>query len=75
MAETNPTVAAVRFRWSDKTYDYFVPDGITPAVGQEVVVETRNGETKATIVEIKPASEAATKTILRVSEAKAKDGQ
>lgn len=64
------TFAAVRFRFSDKTYDYRVPDGLSVTPGQQVFVETRNGESKAEIVEIKSESEAATKSILRVVEKK-----
>jgi hypothetical protein len=63
-------VAAVKFRWSDKVYDYLIPDDLSVAAGQAVIVETRNGETKAEIVEIKAESEAATKSILRIAEAK-----
>jgi len=64
------TVAAVKFKWQkdDKTYDYFIPNGLAPLVevGRKVVVETARGETTVEVVSIKSESEKAQKTILRI---------
>ena len=66
IAET-PSVAAVKFKWQkdDKTYDYFIPAGLEVAPGDKVIVETKRGETKVEIVEIKAHSDQATKSIVR----------
>lgn len=66
------TVVAVKFKWQkdDKTYDYFVPNGLAALVevGSKVVVETARGETTVEVVSIKTESEKAQKTILRIIE-------
>lgn len=65
--------AAVKFKWQkdEKTYDYFVPEGLELAPGDKVVVETKRGETEVEVVEIKTNSERAEKEILRRAEPKA----
>ena len=64
------TVAAVKFKWQkdEKTYDYFVPEGLDLKPGDKVVVETRRGETTVEVVAIKAESEMAEKAILRIAE-------
>lgn len=64
--------AAVKFKWQkdEKTYDYFVPEGLELAPGDKVVVETKRGETEVEVVEIKTNSERAEKEILRRAEPK-----
>ncbi|MEJ8571283.1 hypothetical protein [Microbaculum marinum] len=66
MTDASPRVAAVKFKWSDKTYDYFAPFPVE--VGQKVIVETRRGETTVEIVEIKNGSDRAEKFLLRIAE-------
>ncbi len=63
-------VAAIQFRWQKdgKTYDYFIPEGMTVNVGDKVVVETTRGETTVEVVEIKAGSDKAQKKVLRVVE-------
>jgi cell fate regulator YaaT (PSP1 superfamily) len=63
-------VAAVKFKWQkdEKTYDYFIPTTLTVNVGDKVVVETKRGETKVEVMEIKSSSDKAQKAILRVVE-------
>ena len=65
--------AAVKFKWQkdDKTYDYFVPEGLQLAPGDKVLVETKRGETEVEVVEIKANSERAEKEILRRADPKA----
>ncbi len=57
------TIVAVKFGFSDKTYDYFADFPVE--IGQNVYVETKRGEGKATIVEIKTESDRAEKSVLR----------
>ncbi|MDP9809401.1 ribosomal 50S subunit-recycling heat shock protein [Rhizobium tibeticum] len=66
-------VAAIKFKWQkdEKTYDYFVPNGLEVAAGDKVVVATSRGETEVTVVEIKAESNKAEKDILRRVEAPA----
>lgn len=66
-------VAAVKFKWQkdEKTYDYFIPTELTVNVGDKVVVETARGETTVEVMAIKPESEMAQKTIVRVAEPEA----
>ncbi|MET3648073.1 hypothetical protein [Phyllobacterium ifriqiyense] len=59
-------IVAVKFGFSDKTYDYF--SDIPVEVGQKVYVETSRGEAKVEIVEIKDGSERAEKAVLRIVE-------
>lgn len=61
-------VAAVKFKWQkdDKTYDYFIPEGMTVNVGDKVVVETTRGETKVEVMAIKAGPDMAQKKIVRV---------
>lgn len=63
-------VAAVKFKWQkdEKTYDYFIPEGLTVNVGDKVVVETARGETTVEVMAIKTESEMAQKKIVRVVE-------
>lgn len=73
MSEANPlTVAAVKFKWQkdEKTYDYFIPNGLAALVevGSKVVVETARGETTVEVVAIKAESEMAQKNIVRIVE-------
>lgn len=73
MTETNTislAVAAVKFKWQkdEKTYDYFIPEGLVVYVGDKVVVETARGETTVEVMAIKPESELAQKKIVRVVE-------
>lgn len=67
---TSLTVAAVKFKWQkdDKTYDYLVPPHLTVNVGDRVYVETKRGETKVEVMEIKTESEKASASILRLVE-------
>lgn len=64
--------AAVKFKWQkdDKTYDYFIPEGLELAPGDKVLVETKRGETEVEVVEIKTDSERAEKEILRRADPK-----
>lgn len=64
------TVVAVKFKFGDKTYDYFA--NFPVEIGQHVYVPTAKGETKAEIVEIKIESERVEKSILRLVEDEAK---
>lgn len=66
-------VAAVKFKWQkdEKTYDYFIPEGLTVNVGDKVVVETARGETTVEVMAIKSESELAQKKIVRVVEQEA----
>lgn len=79
MTDLAPTlaVAAVKFKWQkdEKTYDYFIPEGLTVNVGDKVVVETARGETNVEVMAIKPASDMAQKKILRVVEPEAAKGE
>ncbi|MGF6157813.1 primosomal protein N' [Ensifer sp. KUDG1] len=70
-------VAAVKFKWQkdEKTYDYFIPEGLTVNVGDKVVVETARGETTVEVMAIKPESELAQKKIVRVVEPEAVEGE
>lgn len=70
-------VAAVKFKWQkdEKTYDYFIPEGLTVNVGDKVVVETARGETTVEVMTIKPESELAQKKIVRVVEPEAVEGE
>ena len=63
-------VAAVKFKWQkdEKTYDYFIPEGLTVNVGDKVIVETTRGETTVEVMAIKSESELAQKKIVRVVE-------
>jgi primosomal protein N' len=55
---TDRFVVAVKFKYGDKTYDYWC--SIPVEKGQRVYVPTaRGGETKAEVVEIKASSERA----------------
>ncbi|TBE69189.1 hypothetical protein ELH00_16515 [Rhizobium ruizarguesonis] len=69
MPSATRLVAAIKFKWQKgedtKTYDYFVPVGLELSPGDEVVVETKRGETEVEVVEIKAESEMASKPILR----------
>lgn len=65
-------IVAVKFGFSDKTYDYFTD--IPVEVGQVVYVETSRGEAKVTIVEFKDASDRAERSVLRIAEPKADEG-
>ena len=71
------TVAAVKFKWQkdEKTYDYFIPEGLTVNVGDKVVVETARGETTVEVIEIKSESGLAQKNIVRVVEPEAPEGE
>ncbi len=66
-------VAAIKFKWQkdEKTYDYFIPAGLTVNVGDKVVVETKRGETTVEVVAIKAESEMAQKKIVRIVEPEA----
>lgn len=70
-------VAAVKFKWQkdEKTYDYFIAEGLTVNVGDKVVVETARGETTVEVMAIKPESELAQKKIVRVVEPEAVEGE
>lgn len=70
-------VAAIKFKWQkdEKTYDYFIPEGLIVNVGDKVIVETARGETTVEVMAIKPASEMAQKKILRVVEPEAEKGE
>jgi hypothetical protein len=59
--------AAVKFKWQkdEKTYDYWIADGMELAPGDKAIVETKRGETEVEIVEIKDASDKAEKAIIR----------
>ncbi|MBB3234394.1 hypothetical protein [Phyllobacterium endophyticum] len=59
-------IVAVKFGFSDKTYDFF--SDIPVEVGQRVYVETSRGETKATVTEIKSKSDRAERSVLRIVE-------
>lgn len=66
------TVVAVKFGFSDKTYDYFADFPVE--IGQKVYVATKRGEAKVEIVEIKTESDRAEKSVLRIAEPEAEDG-
>ncbi len=70
---TSLLVAVIKFKWQkdEKTYDYFIPVGLTVNVGDKVVVETARGETTVEVVAIKAESEMAQKKIVRVVEPEA----
>lgn len=70
-------VAAVKFKWQkdEKTYDYFIPEGLVVNVGDKVVVETARGETTVEVMAIKPESELAQKKIVGVVEPEAVEGE
>ncbi|ASP79626.1 hypothetical protein [Sinorhizobium meliloti] len=78
MTEATPLlVAAVKFKWQkdEKTYDYFIPGDLTVAVGDKVIVETARGETTVEVMAIKLNSEMAQKTIVRLVEPEAVEGE
>ncbi|MBV7522367.1 hypothetical protein [Ensifer sp. ENS12] len=66
----SPAVAAVKFKWQkdEKTYDYFIPEGLVVNVGDKVIVETARGETTVEVMAIEAESEMAQKKIVRVVE-------
>lgn len=70
-------VAAVKFKWQkdEKTYDYFIPEGLVVNVGDKVIVETARGETTVEVMAIKAESEMAQKKIVRVVEPEAVEGE
>jgi primosomal protein N' len=70
-------VAAVKFKWQkdEKTYDYFIPKGMTVNVGDKVIVETTRGETTVEVMAIKPESEMAQKKIVRVVQPEPAEGE
>ena len=55
---------AVRFGGGDRTYDYW--SDFPVEVGQVVVVPTKRGETRVTVVEIKDGSDQAQAALLRI---------
>jgi hypothetical protein len=63
-------VAAVKFKWQkdEKTYDYFIPAGLTVNIGDRVYVAAKHGETKVEVMEIKTESSMASASILRLVE-------
>ena len=63
--QQKPIVVAVKFGFSDKTYDYYSRFAVE--VGQKVIVETSRGEATVTVSEIKSSSQRADKFILRVA--------
>ncbi|MFL5015439.1 hypothetical protein ACC808_10745 [Rhizobium ruizarguesonis] len=74
---TSLTVAAIMFKWQKdgKTYDYFIPEGMTVNVGDKVVVATARGETTVEVMEIKAESDMAQKKILRVVQPETTEGE
>ncbi|MER8925829.1 hypothetical protein [Mesorhizobium sp. M0859] len=62
------TIVAVKFGFSDKTYDYLVPEGLEVEPGMKVFVATKRGEAKVEIFEIKTESDKASASILRIVE-------
>ncbi|WP_245496213.1 hypothetical protein [Rhizobium leguminosarum] len=70
-------VAAIMFKWQKdgKTYDYFIPEGMTVNVGDKVVVATARGETTVEVMEIKAESDMAQKKILRVVQPETTEGE
>jgi hypothetical protein len=66
---TERMIVAVKFGFSDKTYDFF--SDIPVEVGQTAYVETSRGEAKVKIVEIKTESDRAERSVLRIAEPKA----
>lgn len=70
MSDAPHKIAAVKFGFSDKTYDYLVPDGLDVELGAKVIVETKRGEATVEVVEIKTESDRAEKFILRAAEPK-----
>ncbi|WP_248447051.1 DUF5839 family protein [Sinorhizobium meliloti] len=74
---TSLLVAAVKFKWQkdEKTYDYFIPEGLTVNVGDKVVVETARGETTVEVMEIKSESDKAQKKIVRLVEPEPVEGE
>ncbi|MER8959347.1 hypothetical protein [Mesorhizobium sp. M0701] len=62
------TIVAVKFGFSDKTYDYLVPEGLEVEPGTKVFVATKRGEAKVEIFEIKTESDKASASILRIVE-------
>jgi len=74
---TSLLVAAVKFKWQkdEKTYDYFIPEGLAVNVGDKVIVETARGETTVEVMAIKPESELAQKKIVRLVEPEAVEGE
>lgn len=69
--ETPKTFAAVHFKWQkegdERHYDYIVPDGLTVAADDKVIVNTLHGETVVQVVDVKFASDKATASILRIA--------
>lgn len=63
-------VAAIKFKWQkdEKTYDYFIPEGLPVNVGDKVYVATRQGEAKVEVMAIKTESSMASAAILRLVE-------
>lgn len=57
-------VVAVAFSGSHQTYDYLCPFSVK--VGDEVIVETRRGEAKVLVMEVKDHSDKATAQVKRV---------
>ncbi|MBY5657139.1 hypothetical protein HFO40_19955 [Rhizobium leguminosarum] len=74
---TAPAVAAITFKWQKdgKTYDYFIPEGMTVNIGEKVVVATARGETTVEVMEIKTESDMAQKNILRVVQPETTEGE
>jgi hypothetical protein len=64
--EAPAPVIAVRFKWSDATYDYFCDFPVS--VGDKVVVDTKRGEAVVEVFEIKSESDRATKHAKRLAE-------
>lgn len=59
-------VAAVAFSGSRQTYDYLCPFDVNP--GDEVIVQTKRGEAKVLVMEIKDSSDRATAEIKRIAD-------
>lgn len=70
MPDAPHKIAAVKFGFSDRTYDYLLPDDLDVEPGAKVIVETRRGEATVEVVEIKAESDRAEKFILRIAEPK-----
>lgn len=54
---------SIKFGWGEGTYDYWCDEPVKP--GDKVIVETKRGEAKVTVVEVKQGSDKATKSVLR----------
>lgn len=59
-------VAAVAFSGSRQTYDYLCPFDVNP--GDEVIVQTKRGEAKVLVIEVKDNSDKATATVKRLAD-------